>query len=100
MNGNWEIKKMIKCQSQWMFKKLLMMKAAEDLKKQQMLKEQERQDVLNKRIVPLPDLDSKGDGWRGWGISAGGIRKDPVVPTGELQRTIKEFSDRIVKVSG
>lgn len=43
--------------------KLLMMKAAEDLKKQQMLKEQERQNILNDRIVPLPDLDSNGDGW-------------------------------------
>jgi len=39
-----------------------MMKAAEDLKKQQMLKEQERQSVLNERIVPLPELESSGEG--------------------------------------
>lgn len=43
-------------------KKLLMMKAAEDLKQQQMLKEQERQRVLQERIIPLPDLDSLGQG--------------------------------------
>uniref|UniRef100_A0A914HCC4 Troponin I n=1 Tax=Globodera rostochiensis TaxID=31243 RepID=A0A914HCC4_GLORO len=57
-------------------RKLLMLKAAEDLKKQQMVKEQERQDVLSKRIVALPDLDSRADG--------------------ELQRSGKEFADRIV----
>uniref|UniRef100_A0A183BQJ3 Troponin I n=1 Tax=Globodera pallida TaxID=36090 RepID=A0A183BQJ3_GLOPA len=61
---------------QQMVKKLLMLKAAEDLKKQQMVKEQERQDVLSKRIVALPDLDSRADG--------------------ELQRSGKEFADRIV----
>ncbi|CAI4222125.1 unnamed protein product [Auanema sp. JU1783] len=38
-------------------RKLLMMKAAEDLKQQQMLKEQERQRILQERIIPLPDLD-------------------------------------------
>lgn len=37
-----------------------MMKAAEDLKQQQMLKEQERQRILQERIIPLPDLDSSG----------------------------------------
>ncbi|KAL3069446.1 hypothetical protein niasHS_018171 [Heterodera schachtii] len=57
-------------------RKLLMLKAAEDLKKQQMMKEQERQEVLSKRIVPLPELDSRGDA--------------------DLQRTGKEFADRIV----
>ncbi|MCP9264747.1 Troponin I [Dirofilaria immitis] len=41
--------------------KLLMMKAAEDLKQQQMLKEQERQRVLRERIVPLPELDDIPD---------------------------------------
>lgn len=39
-----------------------MMKAAEDLKQQQMLKEQERQRVLQERIIPLPDLDNADDG--------------------------------------
>ncbi|VDL70441.1 unnamed protein product [Nippostrongylus brasiliensis] len=42
-------------------RKLLMMKAAEDLKQQQMLKEQERQRVLQERIIPLPDLDDCDD---------------------------------------
>lgn len=39
-----------------------MMKAAEDLKQQQMLREQERQRVLRERILPLPDLDNLSDG--------------------------------------
>lgn len=34
-----------------------MQKAAEDLKQQQLLKEQERQKVLGQRIVPLPDVE-------------------------------------------
>lgn len=42
-------------------RKLLMMKAAEDLKQQQLKKEQERQKVLNERILPLPDVDSIED---------------------------------------
>ncbi|CAD5234183.1 unnamed protein product [Bursaphelenchus xylophilus] len=42
-------------------RKLLMLKAAEDLKQQQMLREQERQRILQDRIVPLPDLDSQSD---------------------------------------
>ncbi|VBB29700.1 unnamed protein product [Acanthocheilonema viteae] len=42
-------------------RKLLMMKAAEDLKQQQMLREQERQHVLQERILPLPDLDNIPD---------------------------------------
>ena len=43
------------------FQKLLMMKAAEDLKQQQLLKEQERQRVLQERIIPLPNVDSVDD---------------------------------------
>jgi len=40
------------------------MKAAEDLKQQQMLKEKERQRILQERIIPLPDLDSIDEhGW-------------------------------------
>lgn len=42
--------------------KLLMLKAAEDLKQQQMIKEQERQRILAERIIPLPDLESSSDG--------------------------------------
>ena len=42
-------------------RKLLMMKAAEDLKQQQLLKEQERQRILQERIIPLPDLDGSGN---------------------------------------
>lgn len=41
--------------------KLLMIKAAEDLKQQQMLKEQERKRVLEERCPPLPDVDSIED---------------------------------------
>lgn len=59
-------------------RKLLMMKAAEDLKKQQMLKEQERQSILNERIVPLPDLDSSGDG--------------------QLQQIAKQFMDNVMRL--
>ncbi|CAG9534258.1 unnamed protein product [Cercopithifilaria johnstoni] len=43
-------------------RKLLMIKAAEDLKQQHMLREQERQHVLQERILPLPDLDNIPDG--------------------------------------
>ena len=42
-------------------RKLLMLKAAEDLKQQQMVKEQERQRILAERIIPLPDLDAMGE---------------------------------------
>jgi len=42
-------------------RKLLMLKAAEDLKQQQLLKEQERQKVLKERIIPLPDVDGMTD---------------------------------------
>ena len=35
-----------------------MMKAAEDLKQQQLLKEQERQRILGERIIKLPDLEN------------------------------------------
>ncbi|KAL7077422.1 hypothetical protein ACQ4LE_002928 [Meloidogyne hapla] len=59
-------------------RKLLMMKAAEDLKKQQMLKEQERQSVLNERIVPLPDFDSSGED--------------------ELQRISKDFAESVIRL--
>lgn len=39
-----------------------MLKAADDLKQQQMLKEQERQQILAERIIPCPDLDSLSEG--------------------------------------
>ncbi|CAD6187160.1 unnamed protein product [Caenorhabditis auriculariae] len=42
-------------------RKLLMVKAAEDLKRQQLLKEQERQKVLAERTIPLPNVDSIDD---------------------------------------
>lgn len=38
-----------------------MMKAAEDLKQQQLLKEQERNKILAERIIPLPDVDGIND---------------------------------------
>ncbi|KAF8356027.1 unc-27 [Pristionchus pacificus] len=42
-------------------RKLLMVKAAEDLKRQQLQKEQERQKVLAERTIPLPEVDSVDD---------------------------------------
>uniref|UniRef100_A0A1I8A0M2 Troponin n=1 Tax=Steinernema glaseri TaxID=37863 RepID=A0A1I8A0M2_9BILA len=39
-------------------RKLLLLKAAEDLKREQMLREQERQRTLHERIMPIPDLDA------------------------------------------
>jgi len=39
-------------------RQLLMKKAAEDLKQQQLLKEQERQNTLKQRIIPMPNVDS------------------------------------------
>ena len=38
-----------------------MMKAAEDLKQQQLLKEQERQKVLAQRTIPLPNVENVDD---------------------------------------
>lgn len=38
-----------------------MMKAAEDLKQQQLLKEQERQRILAQRTIPLPEVDNVED---------------------------------------
>ena len=35
-----------------------MKKAADDLKQQQLLKEQERQKILSQRVVPLPNVDT------------------------------------------
>lgn len=60
-------------------RKLLMMKAAEDLKQQQLLKEQERQRVLQERIIPLPNVDSVDD-------------------HGKLEAIYKQLMDRILKL--
>jgi hypothetical protein len=38
-----------------------MIKAAEDLKQQQLKREQERQSVLSSRVKPLPDVDTIDD---------------------------------------
>jgi hypothetical protein len=43
------------------FQKLLMMKAAEDLKQQQLKKEQERQKILAERTVKMPAIDNIDD---------------------------------------
>ena len=40
---------------------MLMLKAAEDLKQQQLLKEQERQRILAERTPKLPDVDTIND---------------------------------------
>ena len=42
-------------------RKLLMSKAAEDLKRQQLQKEQERQKALSSRTIPLPAIDNVED---------------------------------------
>ncbi|GMR60738.1 hypothetical protein PMAYCL1PPCAC_30933, partial [Pristionchus mayeri] len=42
-------------------RKLLMFKAAEDLKKQQLVKDQERQKILSQRTIPLPAVDGVED---------------------------------------
>uniref|UniRef100_A0A914Y6W4 Troponin I n=1 Tax=Panagrolaimus superbus TaxID=310955 RepID=A0A914Y6W4_9BILA len=60
-------------------RKLLMLKAAEDLKQQQMLKEQERQRYLQERILPLPEnLDD--------------------MDTDELREVAQEFFEHIVEL--
>ncbi|GMT06091.1 hypothetical protein PENTCL1PPCAC_28265, partial [Pristionchus entomophagus] len=42
-------------------RKLLMTKAAEDLKRQQLVKDQERQKVLSQRTIPMPAVDGVED---------------------------------------
>uniref|UniRef100_A0A1I7XQZ0 Troponin I n=1 Tax=Heterorhabditis bacteriophora TaxID=37862 RepID=A0A1I7XQZ0_HETBA len=44
-----------------LFQKLLMVKAAEDLKRQQLVKEQERQKALAERTIALPNVDTVDD---------------------------------------
>lgn len=60
-------------------RKLLMMKAAEDLKQQQLLKEQERQRVLQERIIPMPNIDTLED-------------------HGKLEAIYKQMMERIIKL--
>jgi len=60
-------------------RKLLMMKAAEDLKQQQLLKEQERQRILQERILPMPNIDTLED-------------------HGKLEAIYKQMMDRIIKL--
>lgn len=60
-------------------RKLLMQKAAEDLKEQQLKKEQERQRILQERIIALPDVDSINN-------------------QAELEKLIKEFQKRIIEI--
>jgi len=60
-------------------RKLLMMKAAEDLKQQQLLKEQERQRVLQERIIPMPSVDTLED-------------------HAKLEAIYKQMMDRIIKL--
>lgn len=51
---------------QGLLQKLLMLKATEDLKAQQQLLQQQRQQVLNERIPPVPDnLDTMNEGDQG-----------------------------------
>ena len=51
----------MRIQTSNIMQKLLMMKAAEDLKQQQLMKEQERQRILAERIIALPDVDNIND---------------------------------------
>jgi len=60
-------------------RKLLMMKAAEDLKQQQLLKEQERQRVLQERIIAMPSIDTVDD-------------------HAKLEAIYKQMMDRIIKL--
>jgi hypothetical protein len=60
-------------------RKLLMAKAAEDLKQQQLMKEQERQRILQERIIPCPNVDTISD-------------------KGQLESLIKQFHDRIIAI--
>ncbi|KAE9553062.1 hypothetical protein FO519_003742 [Halicephalobus sp. NKZ332] len=59
-------------------RKLLMLKAAEDLKKQQQIKEQERARILHERILPMPDIDD--------------------IDNSEAHEVAKEFADRILEL--
>lgn len=45
-----------------------MIKAAEDLKQQQLKREQERQSALSSRVKALPDIDSIDD--KGWLVNS------------------------------
>lgn len=60
-------------------RKLLMMKAAEDLKQQQLLKEQERQRILQERIIALPNVDSINN-------------------QAELEKIARQFHERIAQL--
>lgn len=60
-------------------RKLLMQKAAEDLKEQQLKKEQERQRILQERIIPLPDVDAINN-------------------QAELEKLVKDFHQRICDI--
>jgi len=62
-------------------RKLLMMKAAEDMKQQQKLKEQERQKVLGQRIVAMPNVDTVDD-------------------KGKLEAVYKDLFARFMKIEG
>lgn len=62
-------------------RKLLMLKAAEDLKQQQVKKEQERKEFLAKRIIKLPDVDS--------------INSET-----ELESMAKKFYERMMQLEG
>jgi hypothetical protein len=62
-------------------RKLLMLKAAEDLKQQQLVKEQERQRILKERIIPMPDVEGIDD-------------------VGQLQALGDKFLAHIKKVEG
>lgn len=58
-----------------------MMKAAEDMKQQQKLKEQERQKVLGQRLVAMPNIDTVDD-------------------KGKLEAIFKELFARFMQIEG
>jgi troponin I len=60
-------------------RQLLMKKAAEDLKQQQLVKEQERQRVLQQRIPALPNVDS-------------------IANQAELQKLAEQFHKKIIEI--
>ena len=77
-----------------------MLKATEDLKRQQMVKEQERQAALAERIIPLPEMDRMSDGrsknifclfWLIYFV----LIKMLCAYLADLQRVTKDFIDRV-----
>jgi hypothetical protein len=75
-----------------------MMKAAEDLKQQQLLKEQERQRILAERIMALPDVDNINDSSRICIFILYSMQINFSPLTDQLMKIAKEMWERLGKV--